>query len=274
VKPLPAALMTAAVGIAALALENPLWPAAAALAGGLLLASAGPPRRIYAAFAILTGLTVFLLEPFVTVQGLTTLWRGPDIPVLDTQITVEEIAYGAAAGLRIAATALAAGAFVRLADSDLLLRAIARVAPRSAMIGSLTTQMLPALERDATGVLVAARTRAAAVSRPATAARLVGPLVGMSLERALALAEAMEARGYAGPVRSAAPVRGLSRREHVLTLLGAAALLLVLATLATGAAGFRYFDLLGNPWTHASVAGAMALAALGAGFAWVVRCRP
>ena len=88
---------------------------------------------------------------------------------------------------------------MRLTDSDLLLRAVARVAPRSAMIASLTTQMLPALERDAAGVLVAARTRAARVSRPATAARLMGPLVGMSLERALAVAEAMEARGFAGP---------------------------------------------------------------------------
>jgi energy-coupling factor transporter transmembrane protein EcfT len=274
VKPLPAALMTGAVGIAAITLDNPLWPAAAALAGGLLLAAAGPPRRIYAVFAILTGLTVFLLEPFVAVQGLTTLWRGPDIPMLDTQITTEELAYGAAAGLRIAATALAAGAFVRLADSDLLLRAVARVAPRSAMIASLTTQMLPALERDAAGVLVAARTRAAAVSRPGTAARLMGPLVGMSLERALAVAEAMEARGYAGPSRSAAPVRGLSSGERVLTLLGTAALTLVLAAVATGAGDFRYFDLLDDPWTPAALAGAAGLAVLAAAFAWVVRWRP
>ena len=98
-KPLPAALVTIAVCTAAIALSNPLFPAAAAIAGGALLAAAGPPRRMYAAFAITTGLTVFALEPFVAVQGLTTLWRGPDIPILDTQITTEELAYGAAAGL-------------------------------------------------------------------------------------------------------------------------------------------------------------------------------
>ena len=273
-KPLPAALMTAAVGIAAITLDNPLFPAAAALAGGLLLAAAEPPRRMYAIVALATGVTVFVLEPFVAVQGLTTLWRGPDIPILDTQITTEELAYGAGAGLRIAATALAAGAFVRLADSDLLLRAVARVAPRSAMIASLTTQMLPAIERDAAGVLVAARTRAARISRPATAARLMGPLVGMSLERALGVAEAMEARGYAGPERSAAPARGLTRRERALTLLGGAALAVVVACVATGAGDFRYFDLLDDPWTPAAIASATALAALGAGFSWVARCRP
>ena len=128
-KPLPAALVTVAVCTAAIALSNPLFPAAAAIAAGALVAAAGPPRRMYAVFALTTGLTVFLLEPFVAVQGLTTLWQGPDIPILDTQITTEELAYGAAAGLRIAATALAIGAFVRLTDSDLLLRAVARVAP-------------------------------------------------------------------------------------------------------------------------------------------------
>jgi energy-coupling factor transporter transmembrane protein EcfT len=141
------------------------------------------------------------------------------------------------------------------------------------MIASLTTQMLPALERDAAGVLVAARTRAAAVSRPRTAARLMGPLVGMSLERALAVAEAMEARGYAGPGRSAAPVRRLSASERALTLLGTAALALVIATLLTGAADFRYFDLLDDPWTPAATAGAAVLALLAAAYAGVVRWR-
>ncbi len=173
-----------------------------AIAGGALLAAAGRRRGACTpSFAITTGLTVFVLEPFVAVQGLTRSGRGPDIPILDTQITTEELAYGAAAGLRIAATALAVAAFVRLADADLLLRAVARVAPRSAMIASLATQMLPALERDAAGVLVAARTRAARIARarrPPPASW--GRSSGMSLERPLAVAEAMEARGYGGPV--------------------------------------------------------------------------
>ena len=133
------------------------------------------------------------------------------------------------------------------------------------MIASLTTQMLPALERDAAGVLVAARTRAARVSRPATAARLMGPLVGMSLERAVAVAEAMEARGYAGPSRSAAPGRALTARERVLTGLGAGTLAIVVAALVTGAGDFRYFDLLDDPWTAAAVAGSSALAVLSGG---------
>jgi energy-coupling factor transport system permease protein len=274
VKPLPAMLASGAAAAAAIALENPLWPAAAAAGASLLLAAAAPPRRMYAIFAVTTGVTVFAVEPFVAVQGLTVIWQGPRIPILDTQVTVEEVAYGAAAGLRIAATALAAAAFVRLADSDLLLRSVARVAPRSAMIASLTTQMLPALERDAAGVMVAARTRAARISRPRTAARLMGPLVGMSLERALAIAEAMEARGYGGPARCAAPPRRATRHEGVLAALGAGAAAVVLAGVATGAGGFRYFDTLADPLTAPAIAGATTLLLCLAAFASVVRWRP
>ena len=42
----------------------------------------------------------------------------------------------------------------------------------------------------------------------------------------------------------------------------------------TGAADFRYFDVLDNPWKPAAIAGAAALAVMGAAFAWVARCRP
>jgi energy-coupling factor transport system permease protein len=259
--------------VAALTLANPLWPAAAMLAAGMLLLTTGPPRRMYALFAVSTGLTVFAVEPFVTVQGLTVLWQGPNIPVLDAQVTTEELAYGAAAGMRIAATALAVSAFVRLADSDLLLHAVARVAPRSAMIASLTTQLLPALERDAAGIVLAARTRAARVSRPATAARLTGPLVGMSLERALAVAEAMEARGFAGARRGRAQAPSPTGRERLQLALGTAAAAVVAWAVATGAGDYRYFDTLARPWSADAILGSAALVATAAAFAGTVRWR-
>jgi energy-coupling factor transport system permease protein len=271
VKPLPAALVTGPPLLAAIAAWSPLWLAAATMGAALLLTAAPPPRRLYAATAIGSGLVVFAINPFVSVQGLTLLWQGPHIPILDTQITVEEVAYGAGAGMRVAASALAVAAFVRLADPDLLLRALARVAPRSAMIAALATRMLPALERDAAGIVTAARTRAARMSSPRTAAGLLGPLLASSLERSLSVAEAMEARGYGGPRRTRAPERGMTRRELVLTAIGACALVLVAAALMLGVTDFRYYDTLGDPWRPAAVAGAAALTALLAGAATVVR---
>jgi energy-coupling factor transporter transmembrane protein EcfT len=230
-KPLPVALATGAPLLAAVAAWSPLWLAAAAIGSGLLLAVAPPPRRIYAVTAISSGVILFLINPFVSVQGLTVLWQGPHIPILDTQITAEELAYGAGAGMRIAASALAVAAFVRLADADLLLRAVARVAPKSAMIAALSTRMLPALERDAAGIVIAARTRAARLNTPRAAAGLLGPLLATSLERSLSVAEAMEARGYGGPERTRAPERPTTRREWAVGVMGAAAVALVSAGL-------------------------------------------
>ncbi len=270
-KPLPAALVTGPPLLAAVAAWSPLWLAAATVGAALLLAAAPPPRRLYAAAAIGSGLVVFAINPFVSVQGLTLLWQGPHIPVLDTQITVEELAYGAGAGMRVAASALAAAAFVRLADPDLLLRALGRVAPRSAMIAALATRMLPALERDAAGIVTAARTRAARMRSPRVAAGLLGPLLASSLERSLAVAESMEARGYGGPGRTRAPERGMTSREWILAAVGASALALVAAGLIFGLTAFRYYDTLGDPWRPAALAGAAALAALTAAAATVVR---
>jgi energy-coupling factor transporter transmembrane protein EcfT len=271
VKPLPAALLTGSPLIAAIAAWNPLWLGAATIISSLLLATAPPPRRLYAVTAIGSGLIVFAINPFVSVQGLTVLWQGPHIPVLDTQITTEELAFGAGAGMRVAASALAVAAFIRLADPDLLLRAVGRVAPRSAMIAALATRMVPALERDAAGIVAAARTRAARLRSPRTAAGLLGPLLATSLERSLGVAEAMEARGYGGPVRTRAPERSASGRERVVAGLGAAAIAVVAAGLLTGATAFRYYDTLGDPLHAGAIAGAGALLALGAAGAGAVR---
>ena len=97
-KPLPAALVTGAPLLAAVAAWSPLWLAAATVGAALLLAAAPPPRRIYAVTAVSSGVILFVINPFVSVQGLTVLWQGPHIPILDTQITAEELAYGAGAG--------------------------------------------------------------------------------------------------------------------------------------------------------------------------------
>ena len=270
-KPLPAALVTGPPLLAAIAAWSPLWLAAATIGAGLLLAAAPPPRRLYAVTAIGSGLVVFAINPFVSVQGLTVLWQGPHIPILDTQVTVEEVAYGAGAGMRVAASALAVAAFVRLADPDLLLRAFSRVAPRSAMIAALATRMLPALERDAAGIVTAARTRAARMSKPRTAAGLLGPLLASSLERSLSVAEAMEARGYGSVGRTRAPERPTTGREWALAGVGGCALVLVAGALTGGATDFRYYDTLGDPWQPAAIAGAGLLLALLGTAAAVVR---
>ena len=112
----------------------------------MLLAVSPPPRGAYLWFAGVSALLVFVVNPFVGVQGLTPIWSGPQIPLLDTEVTQEELVFGLVAGLRLIGSACAVAGFVRLADGDRVLAAVARVAPRSAMIAALGSRLLPTLE--------------------------------------------------------------------------------------------------------------------------------
>jgi energy-coupling factor transport system permease protein len=273
VRPLPLVLVCGSLVAGAAVFENPLVLAACALAAALLLGAAPPPRGLYLAFALPTALLVAAVNPFVGVQGLTLLWQGPHIPILDSEITLEELAYGAAAGLRVLAASLAFGAFVRIADGDLVLRGVGRVAPRSAMLAALTARLVPQLERDAAGIALAARTRAARLDRPRAAALLLPALLGASLERSLNLAEAMEARGYGHGPRSRAPERPPSGRERALLVIGALLAATTALAIAAGVGTYRYYDTLGDPLAPGATALAAAITTAGAASAALVRWR-
>jgi energy-coupling factor transport system permease protein len=271
VSPLPVGMMCGALLVGSVTLSNPFSVAACAAAAGLLLWVAPPPRAMYVWFACTTALLVFAANPFVGVQGLTPLWSGPQIPVLDTEVTQEELVFGLSAALRIVGSSFAIAAFVRLADGDRVLSAVARVAPRSAMIAALASRLLPTLERDAAGLALAARARAAGLTGRRQAAALATPLVALSLERSMSLAEAMEARGYGGGPRTRPTRVAMPGRERLLLALAAITALLVAVAAVTD--GYRYYDLLDDPVTVAGLTVTGALLALGTAAAGAVRWR-
>ena len=115
--------------------------------------------------------------------------------------------------------------YALLLDHDALLRS-ARFARRSAFVVALATRLVPTLERDTVGLVEALRGRGVAVEGVRGRARLLSPVVSGSLERAMNLAEAMEARGYGRPgaTRAPAPAWRLQDRAAL-----AAALLVIVA---------------------------------------------
>jgi energy-coupling factor transport system permease protein len=154
------------------------------------------------------------------------LWSGPIVPVLGAlDVTREEVELAAVYGLRLAAVSLAFAAYALLVDHDRLL-ARASVARRSAFAAALATRLVPTLERDAVGLAEAVRGRGVRVDGVRGRARLVSPLVATSLERALNLAEAMEARGFGRAGATRAPAEPWSACDHVAV---AVSLLLVAA---------------------------------------------
>ncbi len=176
----------------------------AAIAVVLLVASFRAPARRrwpYVLGTLSTGLTVFVLTPFVEVLGSHPLWTGPTIPVLGRlDVTTEELRNGLFQGLRLVDVGLAFAVYALLVDHDRLLAA-AGWARRSTLAVALATRLVPVLERDARDLQLVLRGRGVELGP----VRRLAPLLAGSLERGLNLAEAMEARGYGRPGRTRAP---------------------------------------------------------------------
>jgi energy-coupling factor transport system permease protein len=198
----PAAAAALLAGLAAAALLATRTLSVAVIAGVLLVVCLRAPadrRRLYLAGALVSGLAVVLLTPFVETIGSHPIWTGPTVPVLgQLDVTREELHNGLFQGLRLTAVALAFAAYALLLDHDRLVQA-ASFARRSVLTVALATRLVPTLERDAVGLVESLRGRGLEVSGVRGRARLLQPLLAGSLERSLNLAEAMEARGYGLP---------------------------------------------------------------------------
>lgn len=206
----PAAALAMLLALAAAALLTDHWQVPAAIAAVLLALCLRAPasrRWPYLLGCLTTAGAVLLVTPLVVVEGSEVLWNGPVVPVLgQLDVTTEELAGAAVQAVRLAAVTLAFAVYALLLDHDALLRS-ARFARRSALVVALATRLVPTLERDVHGLVEALRGRGVEVEGVRGRARLVSPIVSGSLERALNLAEAMEARGYgrAGATRAPSP---------------------------------------------------------------------
>jgi energy-coupling factor transport system permease protein len=197
VSPAPAAALLAALAAAALLADR---VASVAVIAAVLFAVClfGPRgrRKLFLAGALLSGLAVFVVTPFVATVGWHVIWSGPTVPVLgQLDVTREELHNGLFQGLRLTAVALAFAAYALLLDHDRLVQS-ARFAHRSVLAIALATRLVPTLERDASGLVEALRGRGVEVTGVRGRGRMLVPLLAGSLERSLNLAEAMEARGY------------------------------------------------------------------------------
>ena len=214
-RPAAAAALLAALAAAALLAHR--TASVAAIAALLLIVCLRAPagrRRLYLVGALGSGLAVVLVTPFVETIGSHPLWTGPTVPVLgQLDVTSEELRNGLFQGLRLTAVALAFAAYALLLDHDRLVQS-ARMARRSVLAVALATRLVPTLERDAAGLVEALRGRGVEVSGVRGRARLLSPLLAGSLERALNLAEAMEARGYGRPGATRAPRPGWTFRDR------------------------------------------------------------
>ena len=213
-------------------------------------------------------LFVLLLNPLLSNEGETVLIRGWMVLAHRFDITLEAVAFGAIAGLRLLGLILACALFSAAVDPDDLLRGLRRFSYRSALTAALTTRLVPVLARDASRRGEAARCRA----RPPGRVALARAALAASLERAVDVAAALEVRGYGSGATAGASGRRLGgrvagrRSRHSLRFAVCAATLVivVLGAALVGVAPFEVYPRLELAIDPATLVLAAALVVLAA----------
>jgi energy-coupling factor transport system permease protein len=244
-RPTPLHAARAGVGIAFCAsflavgvlYSNPIV-LAGALAGLVAAAvgagAAGELRRA-ARLAVPLAVMLVVINALVYREGDTVIFRGGDVLGRRLDVTLESVAAGGVAALRVLVVAAAFALYTAAVDPDAVLRLLRRVSYRSALTGSLATRLIPVLQRDAERMLEAARCRPA----PPARGRVVLATLSRSLDRATDVAAALEVRGYARARPAAGARRPWSRHD---ARFAAVAFALAAAAIAGKAAGVGGFD--------------------------------
>ena len=114
----PGAILVLSAGAiaAALSTRQPAVLGALAIGTGLLVWRSPGPHIAPLVLAIGSVVSFAIINPFVAVEGTTVIFSGPHVPggLLDLEVTVEEVVYGALSGMRLGVAILAC-AFVVLA---------------------------------------------------------------------------------------------------------------------------------------------------------------
>lgn len=200
-----------ALGLVCALYENPvvLLAVIAATVTAGVAAGVGKELRRAALLAVPLALLVTAVNPLVYREGDTLLVRGGELLGRRIDITLEALAAGGLAGLRVAAFVIVFGLFSACVDPDELLRMFRRLSYRSALTAVLATRLVPVMARDALRMGDAAR------CRPSPPARLAVARAALSgaLDRAVDVAAALEVRGYSVGGRPEQSSRPWSRQD-------------------------------------------------------------
>lgn len=170
----------------------------------------------YLLFSLITvggmrGATVLLTLPLLTLPD----WLGG--LVLGGAITAEALAWGATRGLSIWTLLVVFGTFNALVDHYRLLRLTPRSLFHAGLAVTIAVAFVPSVLRASSEIVEAQRARGHRFGKLHTWLPLIAPLLAGSLEKAVQLAEALDARGYGHTLPNPTP-RIATQREQTATL--------------------------------------------------------
>jgi energy-coupling factor transport system permease protein len=214
---------TASAAGAALLMRNPWYLmalAVVALVVGWRLTGEPPGKgSVYLVVGIVLTSTLFNL--LFSRAGDTVLLQWP-IPWLGGPYTLEALLFGVSAGIQVATLLLVMGVFARALTAADLLRRTPRGLYTIGVASTLGLSFAPHARQAFLDLREAQQLRGLSPGTWRESPRLLTPLVIVALERAMAQAEALAARGWAGGAPS-----GHRRWEAALawTAMGASVLL-------------------------------------------------
>ncbi|WP_318203792.1 energy-coupling factor transporter transmembrane component T [Streptomyces sp. SCL15-4] len=246
-------LWAISLGVAATRTTNPLLLALLLAASGYVVAthrSSAPWARSYTAFVRLALAVVLVRVLFAValgspIPGTHTLLTLPEVPLphwaqgirLGGRVTAEAVLFAAYDGLKLATLLVCVGAANALASPARLLKSLPGALYETGVAVVVALTFAPHLIADVRRLRAARRLR----GRPDRGLRglvQVGlPVLEGALERSVALAAAMEARGYGRTAEVSVPVRRTTAGLTLGGLLGVCAGTYGLLTAEGGAYG-------------------------------------
>ena len=196
-----------AAAVPAFTLRNPLYLALVLAAAGLVYFSLGRTSAIGRSWGSFARIGLFLFVLAIPINALSihtgaiVLFRLPESwPVIGGPITLEAIIAGAVSGLALFTILMVFATFNAVVDHYQLLRATPAFLFQAGVVISIAITFVPQMVLSAKEIREAQRIRGHRFRGIRDLLPLIMPLLASSLERAIQLAETMEARGFGGAV--------------------------------------------------------------------------
>ncbi|MCL7454077.1 MAG: energy-coupling factor transporter transmembrane protein EcfT [Anaerolineae bacterium] len=205
-----------AASVPAFTLRNPLYLALVLGAAGLVYFSLGRTSTIGRSWGTFARIGLFLFALTIPINALSihtgqiVLFRLPETwPIVGGAITLEAVIAGAVSGLALFTILMVFATFNAVVDHYQLLRATPAFLFQAGVVISIAITFVPQMVLSAKEIREAQRIRGHRFRGIRDLLPLIMPLLASGLERAIRLAETMEARGFGSAVEPLPPRRAV-----------------------------------------------------------------
>jgi energy-coupling factor transport system permease protein len=217
-----------AAALPALSTRNPLYLALALIAVSVTYAALGRNNTLAQSWSAFVRFGVFLwlfTIPFTALTahyGTIVLFSLPEAwPIIGGPITLESILFGLTGGLALITLLMAFATFNVAVDQARLLRMTPGFVYQTGVVAGIAVAFVPQMVRSWQLIREAQQVRGHKVRGIRDLLPLIMPLLVTGLERAMQLAESMEARGFGGQGIGGTRRQNLVNQSAILFGLGA-----------------------------------------------------